>query len=200
MSVMTYGINVILVKVGETLVTAYGLYYKIQQFVLFAAFGLRDAITPIVSFAYGMGSKKRVTEGVKYGLIYTLAIMLLGTLLLETLASPLCAAFGLSEMTEALCVSATRIISLSFVFAGINVALQGIFQALNSGIPSLIVSVCRQLLFVLPVAWGLCCLVLPDLSNAHVVWLTFLISEIAAAVIAACLMLRLYKSKVKRLA
>ncbi|MGN1341111.1 MAG: MATE family efflux transporter, partial [Oscillospiraceae bacterium] len=75
MSVMTYGLNIILVRISENAVTAYGLYYKIQQFILFAAFGLRDAITPIVSFNYGMGSRSRVKQGIKYGMIYTLAIM-----------------------------------------------------------------------------------------------------------------------------
>ena len=65
MSVMTYGLNIILVTISESMVTAYGLYYKIQQFILFAAFGLRDAITPIISFSYGMRSKKRVRDGIK---------------------------------------------------------------------------------------------------------------------------------------
>lgn len=74
MSVMTYLLNVIFVKIGENVVTAYGLYYKIQQFILFAAFGLRDAITPIVSFNHGMKNKERVEDGVKYGIWYTLII------------------------------------------------------------------------------------------------------------------------------
>lgn len=83
MSVMTYGLNIIFVTVSESMVTAYGLYYKIQQLLLFAAFGLRDAITPIVSFSYGMRSKKRVRDGIKYGMIYTLVIMLAGTVIVE---------------------------------------------------------------------------------------------------------------------
>ena len=86
MSVMTYLLNVIFVRIGENVVTAYGLYYKIQQFILFAAFGLRDAITPIVSFNHGMGSKGRVKDGIKYGLIYTLVIMLIGFVGLEVFA------------------------------------------------------------------------------------------------------------------
>lgn len=199
MSVMTYGINIILVGVSESLVTAYGLYYKIQQFILFAAFGLRDAITPIVSFSFGMRNKKRITEGIKYGIIYTLAIMVIGTVVLELIANPLCSLFGLSGATESLCISATRIISLSFVFAGINVALQGVFQALGNGISSLVLSVCRQLLFVLPVAWGFSLLIKPDLGNAWIVWLTFIISEFLTAVIAGLLMLKIYKNKIKKL-
>lgn len=70
MSVMTYGMNRILLTVSESMVTAYGLYYKIQQFILFAAFGLRDAITPIVSFSHGMKNRARVKEGIRYGILY----------------------------------------------------------------------------------------------------------------------------------
>lgn len=153
MSVMTYGLNLILVSISESMVTAYGLYYKIQQFILFAAFGLRDAITPILSFNYGKQDKGRIRDSMKYGLIYTLAIMVIGLAVLEIFAVPFAHLFGLSGQTEQLCISAIRIISISFLFAGANVALQGIFQAMEGGIQSLIISICRQILFVLPVAW-----------------------------------------------
>ena len=78
MAVMVYVMNLIL-KFNPSAQTAYGLFYKVQQFVLFLAFGLRDAITPIIAFAYGMGSKKRVQDGMKYGLIYTAVLMVIGT-------------------------------------------------------------------------------------------------------------------------
>lgn len=113
MSVMTYLLNVIFVRIGENVVTAYGLYYKIQQFILFAAFGLRDAITPIVSFNHGMRSKERVRAGVKYGLIYTLGIMLIGFVGLEIFAEPFAGIFGLSGETKQLCISAMRVVSIS---------------------------------------------------------------------------------------
>lgn len=199
MSVMTYGINIILGGVDECLVTAYGLYYKIQQFVLFASFGVRDTITPIVSFNFGMQNKKRVVDGLKYGIIYTLAIMAAGTLLLEVFAEPLCSLFGLSGTTETLCVGAARIISISFAFAGISIALQGVFQALDYGGSSLVVSICRQLLLVLPVASVLANLVAKDLSNAYIVWFTFPIAELITAVIAILLMIRAYRKRVKPL-
>lgn len=199
MSVMTYGINIILGKVNENLVTAYGLYYKIQQFVIFAAFGLRDAITPVVSFAHGMRDGKRISQGAKYGVIYTLGIMLAGTVIVEVLASPLASLFNLSSGTEALTVSAIRIISVGFVFAGFNIAMQGVFQALDGGAASLVISVCRQFLFVLPVAYGFALFVDPDLSNAWLLWLTFIIAEAVSAVIAAVFMARTYKKVIKPL-
>jgi len=198
-SIMTYGINIILGQVNESLVTAYGLYYKIQQFILFAAFGLRDTITPIVSFGYGMQKKRRMTDGIKYGVGYTLIVMALGTFVLEVFACPICSAFGLSAGTEALCVSATRIISAVFIFSGISIALQGVFQALGCGISSLTISVCRQLLFVLPVAWLFTLRVAQDLSNAWIVWLAFPIAEFVTAIIAVGLMLRVYAKKIKPL-
>lgn len=157
MSVMTYLLNIILVKVSENMVTAYGLYYKIQQFILFAAFGLR----------------------------YTLYIMLAGFVILEVFATPFSALFDLSGETQSLCISAIRIISLSFVFAGCNIAFQGVFQALDSGLPSLIVSVCRQFLFVVPVAYGFTMLVLHGNGvPSYIIWFAFLIAEGGSTIIA----------------
>lgn len=196
MSLMTYGLNIILGKVDEAAVTAYGLYYKIQQFILFAAFGLRDAITPIVSFNHGMHSKSRVMQGIKYGMIYTLVIMAAGLAILEIFASPLARVFGLSGETQILCVSAMRVISVSFLFAGANIAFQGVFQALDSGIESLILSVCRQFLLVLPVAWGFSLIVGHDLDKVGLIWLTFLIAETVTVVIACCLMKKIKKNKI----
>jgi Na+-driven multidrug efflux pump len=196
MSVMTYGLNIILVSVSESMVTAYGLYYKIQQFILFASFGLRDAITPIVSFNHGMRNKSRVKDGIKYGVLYTLIIMVFGLILLELFATPFSSVFGLSGTTQSLCISAMRIISISFVFAGFNIALQGVFQALDSGMPSLIVSVCRQLLFILPVAYALSRMVNPSLDNAWLVWITFPIGEFVSAIIASIFMKRISKTKI----
>ena len=188
MSVMTYGINLILGAVDASLVTAYGLYYKIQQFILFAAFGMRDTITPVISFAYGMGDNQRVKSGVRYGVIYTSVIMLSGTLLLEIVAEPLSVAFGLSGGTQTLCVSATRMISVGFFFAGISLSMQGVFQALGKGLSSLVISVLRQFVLVLPVAWGLSRLIVPDLSNAWLVWLTFPFAEIVTAIVAVLML------------
>lgn len=200
MSVMTYGLNLILVRISENAVTAYGLYYKIQQFILFAAFGLRDAITPIVSFNYGMGSRSRVKQGIKYGMMYTLVIMTAGLVLLEVFAEPFAALFGLSGETEQLCTGAMRIISLSFIFAGANVAFQGIFQALESGAQSLVISVCRQFLFVLPVAWGFSEIVIRSgMDKMWLVWLTFLIAEGISAVIALIFMRGISRKRIDTL-
>lgn len=197
MSIMTYGMNIILVGIGENLVTAYGLYYKIQQFILFAAFGLRDAITPIVSFNHGLQNKSRIKDGMKYGMLYTTIIMVAGIVVLEIFATPFSAIFGLSGETQALCISAMRIITISFIFAGANVAFQGIFQALDSGLESLIISVCRQFLFVLPVAGIFAKLIKSGAVGNSLVWFTFIIAELVSFIIACLFMSRINKMKIQ---
>ncbi len=197
MSVMTYGLNLILVRVDEAMVTAYGLYYKIQQFILFAAFGLRDAITPIVSFGHGMWNKLRVKHGVRYGILYTLIIMAAGLIAIEIFAKPFSAFFGLSGNTQDLCISAMRIISISFIFAGLNIAFQGIYQALDSGLESLVISLCRQLIFVLPVAYGFSLMAIHSPSSRWLVWLTFPIAEFVSAIIGFLFMKRINKRKIE---
>ncbi|MCM1544742.1 MAG: MATE family efflux transporter [Ruminococcus sp.] len=194
MSLMTYCLNIICHRIGENMVTAYGLYYKIQQFILFAAFGIRDAITPIVSFGHGMKSKKRVNDGIKYGLIYTSVIMIAGTLIVELFASPLTSVFDLSGQTEQLCLSAMHIISISFFFSGISIAMQGVFQAINCGGKSLIVSVCRQFIFVIPVAFIFSEVVLKYNAATWIVWLTFPIAEFITAIISVLLLKESAKS------
>lgn len=196
MSIMTYLLNVIFVRIGENVVTAYGLYYKIQQFILFAAFGLRDAITPIVSFNHGMKNQNRVKDGIKYGLIYTLIIMLIGFVGLELLADPFSGIFGLSGETKELCVSAMRVIAVSYVFAGANIAFQGIFQALDGGMESLIISVCRQFLFVIPVAYVFSLIVLGGNCGIWLVWSTFIIAEVLSVLISVFFMKRISKNKI----
>lgn len=199
MSIMTYGMNIILVSISESAVTAYGLYYKIQQFVLFAAFGLRDAITPIVSFNHGMRSKSRVKEGIKYGMLYTIIIMIVGMLAIEIFAEPFSAMFGLSGETQEICVGAMRIISLSFVFAGMNIAFQGIFQALDGGLESLIISVLRQFVFVLPVAWEFSLLAKSSADMIWTVWTAFIVAEGLSCLIAVLFMKKINRKVVNSL-
>lgn len=196
MSVMTYALNIIFGKIDENVVTAYGLYYKIQQFILFAAFGLRDAITPIVSFNHGMGSRSRVKAGIKYGMMYTLVIMAVGLVILEIFAEPFSKIFGLSGQTEELCVQAIRIVSLSFLFAGANVAFQGIFQALDSGLYSLVISILRQFLFVVPLAYVFSLIAIKNTDMMWLIWLTFFIAEGLSCLVACVFMKRINNKKV----
>lgn len=178
MSFMTYGVNVILIRVSEEAVTAYGVYYKLQQFALFAAFGLNNAQIPIVAYNYGMGDKKRINDGIKYGYIYTVAIMAICTVIFECFADVIVNIFSLADETRKLCVTATRFIATGFPFIGANVSYQGIFQALGKGVASLILSALRLIVIALPLAF---LFTLAD-DAATLVWAAFPIAEAAAFV------------------
>ena len=130
MSIMVYVMNLIL-KFSPSAQTAYGLFYKVQQFVLFLAFGLRDAITPIIAFAYGMRSKKRIQDGIRYGLLYTVVLMILGIAITEIFPGAFATLFNAGQSREYF-IGAMRIISISFIFAGINIVGSAILSAVES--------------------------------------------------------------------
>ena len=181
MSIMVYVMNLIL-KFSPSAQTAYGLFYKVQQFVLFLAFGLRDAITPIIAFAYGMGDKKRIKDGIKYGLIYTDALMIFGIIITEVFPGAFAALFNAGQSRENF-IGAMRIISISFIFAGINVAYQGVYQALEGGIESLVISLLRQLVIILPLAGIFSIFVRNGQADVSLIWWAFPITELIACAV-----------------
>ena len=197
MSIMVYVMNLIL-KFSPSAQTAYGLFYKVQQFVLFLAFGLRDAITPIIAFAYGMGSKKRIKDGIKYGLMYTIVLMIFGILITEGFPGFFAMLFNAGSSREYF-IGAMRIISISFIFAGINVAYQGIYQALDGGMESLIISLLRQLVVILPLAGIFSIFVRNGQAGVSLIWWAFPITELAACLIGFVFLKKIQKIKVERL-
>ena len=193
MSFMVYAMNLIL-KFDASAQTAYGLFYKVQQFVLFMAFGLRDAITPIIAFSYGMQNKKRVKDGIKYGLIYTIVLMVAGTLITELFPNFFATLFNAGQ-SRTYFISAVRIISISFVFAGANIAFQGVYQALNGGMESLVVSLLRQAILILPLAWGFSKLVIQYDMDVSLIWYVFVITEVLSCVVGWVFLRRIEKKK-----
>ncbi len=190
MSFMTYGVNIIFGAVSSAMVTAYGVYYKIQQFVLFAAFGMNNAMIPIISFNYGKKDKDRMNDGIKYGIIYTLIIMVIGFIVLQGFAHYIIGVFAISEETQNLCVKAIRIITFGYLFIGANIAYQGIFQALGCGVSSLAISLLRQIIVALPLAW-----VLIRYTNGEFAFAAFPIAEAVALLVAIVLMKKIYNKK-----
>lgn len=197
MSIMVYAMNLIL-KFNRSAQTAYGLFYKVQQFVLFLAFGLRDAITPIVSYSHGMGSKNRINDGIKFGLIYTLALMIIGLIITESFPAGFATLFNAGSSRECF-IDAMRIISISFIFAGINVSFQGIYQALDGGIESLIISLLRQLIIILPLAGLFSLLVRNGYGSISLIWWTFPITEGISCVVGCMFLKKIIKAKVDKL-
>lgn len=134
---------------------------------------MNNALIPIVSFNYGKRDRKRVDEGIKYGMIYTLLIMAVGLLGLQIFADQLAGIFSVASETQKLCVLAIRIVTIGYLFAGANIAYQGIFQALGCGIRSLILSLLRLIVVALPLAW-----LFTKFQNASVlIWVSFPIAE-----------------------
>lgn len=186
MSIMVYVMNLIL-KFNPSAQTAYGLFYKVQQFVLFLAFGLRDAITPIIAFAYGMGEKKRIEDGIKYGLIYTCVLMIIGIAITEFFPGSFATLFNAGASRNYF-ISAMRVISISFIFAGINIAFQGIYQALNGGMESLIISLLRQMIIILPLAYIFSLLVRNGQMSITLIWWAFPITEFISCLVGSKLL------------
>ena len=197
MSIMVYVMNLIL-KFSPSAQTAYGLFYKVQQFVLFLAFGLRDAITPIIAYAYGMGSKKRIRDGIKYGLIYTAALMILGILIIEIFPDAFATLFNAGQ-SRTYFISAMRIISISFIFVGINIAYQGIYQALDGGLESLVISLLRQLVIILPLAGIFSFFVKNGTAGISLIWWAFPITELVACAAGYSFLKKISKNRVEKL-
>ena len=197
MSIMVYVMNLIL-KFNPSAQTAYGLFYKVQQFVLFLAFGLRDAITPIIAFAYGMHSRKRILDGIKYGLLYTVILMIVGMAITEIFPGVFAGLFNAGSSREYF-IGAMKIISISFIFAGINVAYQGIYQALNSGIQSLVISLLRQFVIILPLAGIFSTFVRNGQAGVSLIWWAFPITELAACLVGYGFLKKIRTNKVEHL-
>jgi len=195
MSVMTYCVNIIFVRISGSVVTAYGIYFKIQQFVFFAAFGLNNAIIPIVAFNYGMKDKDRIKRAIRCGMIYNAVIMLIGAVLLQLFGDHIIGLFDVSAEVQALSMRAIHIITFGYVFAGVNVIFQGVFQALGEGFKSLIISSVRLLIVVIPLAAFLT--TLPGAENF--VWIAFPIAEACGIVVSVIFMIRTSKRKIAQL-
>ena len=182
-------------KFNPSAQTAYGLFYKVQQFVLFLAFGLRDAITPIIAFAYGMRNRKRIQDGIHYGLIYTIVLMILGIAITEIFPGAFATLFNAGQ-SRAYFIGAMRVISVSFLFAGINVAYQGIYQALGGGVESLVISLLRQLIIILPLAGIFSLFVRNGQMGVSLIWWAFPITEVIACLVGYVFLKRIRKNKV----
>ncbi|NLP17963.1 MAG: MATE family efflux transporter, partial [Firmicutes bacterium] len=149
-SVTTYGINNILINFTTTATAVFGVYYKLQSFVLMPIFGLNNGMVPIIAYNYGAKDGKRVTETIRLSIIYAFGIMILGIVLMQVFPGKALALFNASEDMLAIGIPALRIISLNFVFAGFCIVASSVYQAFGNGLLSLITAVSRQLLVLLP--------------------------------------------------
>lgn len=202
LSVMMLGMTQILgtIQIKETadlLQGSFGIYYKIMQFALFAAFGLSNTIISILSFNYGLQDKQRVKSCIKFGIIDSIIVAAIITILFECLASVLSKLFGMAsgaggEAIQATVTTAIRIASIGYIFMAFSVAIQGVLQAFRYALFPLLISALRLCVLVLPVAY----LFTRFDYAATTVWWTFPIVELATAIISAILLKYAYQQKV----
>ena len=194
-SVMTYGMNLILISFSATAVTVLGIYFKLQSFIFMPVFGLNNGMIPIIAYNYGARNKKRITQAAKLSVLIAVTIMIIGLIIFQTCSGFLLKnLFDASENMLSIGVPALRIISLSFLFAGYCIIVGSVFQALGNGVYSLIVSVARQLVVILPVAY-----LFARFFGLSMVWWSIPIAEIVSVILSTLLLRRIYRLKVKPL-
>lgn len=192
-SIMIIGLNAILAP-SEASVTVLGIYYKLQSFVFMPCFGLNQGVMPIIGYNYGARNKKRLYSALKRGIIIAVIIMTVGTMLMWAIPDVLISMFGGTQEIMSIGESAFRIISLCFIPAAAGILFTTLFQAVGKGIRSLLMSFCRQLVLILPIAYMLS--VIFDLSA---VWYAFPIAEVFSLLLAICFFINLVKGDFKRL-
>lgn len=173
--------------------TVYGLYFKIQSFIFMPVFGLNQGISPIMSFNYGAKCKERLLKTLKIGLIIAFGIMLLGTILFQTIPSQILSLFDVDEQILSIGNKALRTISICFLPASVGVIFTALFQAVGKGMRSLLMSVLRQLVLIIPLAF-----VLSKIS-IDAMWFAFPISEFASMAVAIILFIDLNKKDFSKL-
>jgi len=178
----------------STATAVFGIYFKLQSFIFMPVFGLNNAMVPIVAYNYGARIKERMLKTVKLSVIYAVVIMLVGFLIMQIFPGTLFKMFDASETMLEIGIPALRIISICFIFAGYCIIISSVFQALGNGIYSMIVSIARQLVVLIPVAY-----LLSLTNNLNLVWWAFPIAEIMSLAVCTLLFYNIFKKKIKNM-
>lgn len=193
-SLLVMGLNSILIQFSNLAVSLFGIYFKLQSFVFMPVSGLTQGAMPIMGYNYGAKNKKRLLQTLDFGLLVSGGIMLLGTLIFCAFPEMLLGWFHAPKEMLTMGVPALRIISLSFLFAAVGTLFATLFQAIGRGGDSLVITLLRQLVIILPLSflltrwWGL-----------TGVWVTFPIAEGAAALLSLLLFLRCKRRELREL-
>ncbi len=183
MSFMTVMMNMILAPFSEMAVSVFSIYYKLQQFVFMAVLGMNNALIPILSYNYGAHQMERIREGIRFALWMSCVIMAIGTVVFQLFPTQLLYLFDAKETLLSIGIPALRTISVSFVFAGISMVLCSVFQALGSPNHSLLVTLLRQMVILLPLAYGF-----SSAFGLDMCWWSFPITEVLCALLSLYLL------------
>ena len=194
-SVMVFGMNQILIAFTDTATAVFGVYFKLQSFFFMPVFGLNNGMVPIVAYNYGARKPERIIKTIKLAVIYATAILAAGCLVFQVFPTQLLAMFEAEENASGdlltIGIPALRIISLSWLLAGFGIVASSVFQALNHGMLSLLVSLVRQLVVLLPVAF-----IISRFCPLEMVWLAFPIAELFSMAMCAVFMRRVYRQDI----
>lgn len=190
-SVMTFGMNKILMSFTSTATAVFGVYFKLQSFVFMPVFGLNNGMVPIIAYNYGARKKSRIVKTIRLSICYAVGMMLLGLAAFWIFTPQLLSIFNASQTMLEIGVPALRIISLSFLFAGFGICTLSICQALGHGFLSLTVSLIRQLVVLLPVAF-----VLSKVGGLSLVWWAFPIAELVSVVLCVIYLRRIFRKEI----
>ena len=193
-SIMTYAINQILLRFSSTATAVFGVYFKLQSFIFMPVFGLNNGLIPILAYNYGARNRERIEKALRLAIGYAVSIMLIGTILFQIFPTQLLGLFNASADMVSIGVVALRVISTSFVLAGFCIALGSVFQAFGQGLFSMFVSIGRQLVVLIPVAY-----LLSLSGEVNYVWWAFPIAETASVVLSVLFFIRTYRKCVKPL-
>lgn len=190
-TVMTGAMNAILIGFSTTAVSVFSVYFKLQSFVFMPIFGLSSGMVPIIAYNYGARKKKRVMSTIYIGTIIAVGIMVVGTIVFNLFPKALLSLFSATEEMYRLGVPALRIISLCFVSAAISIGLGSSFQATGYGIGTMIVSISRQLLVLIPTAY-----IMAKFVGINGVWFSFIIAEGVGLAVSLILFLKVYRTRI----
>ena len=193
-SIMTFGMNKILIGFTSTAAAVFGVYFKLQSFIFMPVFGMNNGMVPIIGYNYGARKPDRLMKTLKLAITYAVCIMLIGTVIFWVFTKQLLGIFNASEQMLAIGVPALRIISLSFFLAGFDIICASAMQALGHGVISLIISILRQLAVLLPVAF-----IFSKIWGLDAVWVAFPLAECAALVVTILFWRRVYHNEIKPL-
>ena len=187
-SVMTFGMNTILIGFSTTATAVFGVYFKLQSFVFMPVFGLNNGMIPIIAYNLGARQSKRMFDTIKLAMIYATGMMLIGVILFESIPQILLGFFNASQAMIQIGTPALRIIAIHFLFAGYSIVCSALFLAVGKGTYCLLTSLIRQLFVLLP-----CAYLLSLTGNIHLIWLCFPIAEIVSATTSTILFKKMKK-------
>ncbi|MEE1031742.1 MAG: MATE family efflux transporter [Ruminococcus sp.] len=193
-SITTFALNNILLMFSSTAATVFGIYFKLQSFVFMPIFGLTNGMIPIVAYNYGARKKKRIYATLKLSICIAVGIMIIGVVYFQLYPKTLLGLFDASEHMLEIGVPALRTISWSFIFAGFCIISSSVFQALGNGVYSMLISIARQIVVIIPVAY-----IFAKVFGLDMVWWSYPIAEIVSVCMCTFFLKKIFKEKLSNL-